>query len=118
MRRPFLICAAAAVLLCFSSNAGAQYFGRNKAHYDRQDVRVLATEHFDLYYSQEEMTAALTAGRLAERWYGRLSKVLQHELRGRQPLILYGSHRSFEQTNVWSGVIDESTGGFTESRKR
>ncbi|MFL6279820.1 MAG: basic secretory protein-like protein, partial [Vicinamibacterales bacterium] len=100
------------------SEASAQYFGRNKVQYDRADVRVLATEHFDLYYPHDDLSAALVAGRLAERWYARLSKILQHTLKGRQPLILYASHRTFEQTNVWSGLIDERTGGFTESRKR
>ena len=32
--------------------------------------------------------------------------------------MLYGSHRRFEQTNVYGGLIEESTGGFTDSRKR
>ena len=119
MGRPLLAFGvAAAIIGSCPSGANAQYFGRNKVQYDRADVRVLATEHFDLYYPREDLSAALTAGRLAERWYGRLSRVLQHSLRGRQPLILYASHRTFEQTNVWSGLIDERTGGFTESRKR
>ncbi len=118
MGRPFLIFGIAAVLLVSCSPANAQYFGRNKVQYDHLEFRILATEHFDLYYPREQLPAALTAGRLAERWYGRLSKVLQHTLKRRQPLILYPSHRAFEQTNVWSGLIDERTGGFTESRKR
>ncbi len=119
MGRPLLAFGvAAAIIASCPSGANAQYFGRNKVQYDRADVRVLATEHFDLYYPREDVSAALTAGRLAERWYVRLSRVLQHSLRGRQPLILYASHRTFEQTNVWSGLIDERTGGFTESRKR
>lgn len=119
MGRSFLAFGIAAAILCSCpAGAGAQYFGRNKVQYDHAEVRVLATEHFDLYYPREDLSAALTAGRLAERWYTRLSKVLQHRLTGRQPLILYSSHRTFEQTNVWSGLIDERTGGFTESRKR
>ncbi len=119
MGRPFLAVGAAAMLAVgYASAANAQYFGRNKVHYDHSEVRVLATEHFDLYYPSEDLPAALTAGRLAERWYVRLSKTFQHTLKGRQPLILYASHRTFEQTNVWSGLIDERTGGFTESRKR
>ena len=119
MGRPLLAFGIAAAILCSCpAGAGAQYFGRNKVQYDQADVRVLATEHFDLYYPREDLSAALVAGRLAERWHTRLSKVLQHTLRGRQPLILYASHRTFEQTNVWSGLIDERTGGFTESRKR
>ncbi len=109
---------SAVLLLCLAADASAQYFGRNKVQYDRDSVRVLATEHFDLYYSNEEAGAAVIAGRLAERWHARLTKVFDHTLRGRQPIVLYGSHRRFEQTNVYRGLIDESTGGFTESRKR
>jgi Tol biopolymer transport system component len=105
-------------LLCLAADARAQYFGRNKVQYDRDDVRVLSTEHFDLYYPADASSAALAAGRLAERWYARLSKTLEHSLSGRQPIILYTSHRTFEQTNVYGGLIDENTGGFTESRKR
>ena len=37
---------------------------------------------------------------------------------GRQPIVLYGSHRRFEQTNIYGGLIEESTGGFTDARKR
>ncbi|MGH9220671.1 MAG: basic secretory protein-like protein, partial [Vicinamibacterales bacterium] len=56
--------------------------------------------------------------RMAERWYARLSNLLQHELRGRQPLILYAAHPHFQQTNVLAGEIGEGTGGVTESAKR
>jgi hypothetical protein len=110
--------AAVAVVVCCADPAAAQYFGRNKVQYDRDHVRVLATDHFDIYYESEDGDAAIIAGRLAERWYARLSKALDHTLGARQPLILYGSHRRFEQTNVLSGSIDENTGGFTEARKR
>ena len=43
---------------------------------------------------------------------------MQHELRGRQPLILYAAHPHFQQTNILSGEIGEGTGGVTESAKR
>jgi hypothetical protein len=109
---------SAALFLCLANDAGAQYFGRNKVQYDTDRVLVLTTDHFDIYYSQEDAAAAALAARMAERWHARLSVVLQHTLRGRQPVVLYGSHRRFEQTNVHSGLIDESTGGFTEARKR
>src|SRR4029453_19203813 len=95
--------ASAVLLLCLGVGARAQYFGRNKVQYDRTTVRVLTTEHFDIYYSQEDAGAAVIAGRLAERWHARLAKVFDHALRGRQPIVLYGSHRRFEQTNVYRG---------------
>ena len=107
-----------AICVCLASDASAQYFGRNKVQYDRDRIRVLATEHFDVYYSAEDAAAAQIAGRLAERWYARLAQVFDHTLTGRQPLVLYGSHRRFEQTNVYGGFVDESTGGFTDARRR
>jgi hypothetical protein len=39
-------------------------------------------------------------------------------LTGRQPLILYGSHVDFEQTNVIPDKISEGTGGVTEPIRR
>ena len=94
------------------------YFGRNKVQYHEFDFQVLKTEHFDIYYYPEEAEAARTAGRMAERWYARLSKILEHDLRGRQPLILYASGPHFRQTNVVQGEIGEGTGGVTEAYKR
>ena len=94
------------------------YFGRNKVQYRNFDFQVLKTEHFDIYFYPEEEEAARSAGRMAERWYTRLSKILEHDLRGRQPLILYASGPHFRQTNVIQGAIGEGTGGVTEAFKR
>ena len=48
----------------------------------------------------------------------RISRLLTHELRGRQPLILYASGPHFRQTNAIEGQIGEGTGGVTEAYKR
>ena len=95
-----------------------RYFGRNKVVYRSFDFQILKTEHFDIYYYEAEAEAAEMAGRMAERWYARLSRVLNHEFRQRQPIILYADHSDFEQTNATPTQIDESTGGFTEILKR
>jgi Tol biopolymer transport system component len=94
------------------------YFGRNKVQYKNFDFKVLTTEHFDIYYYAEEEQAAQLASRMAERWYARLSRLLTHELRGRQPLILYASGPAFRQTNAIEGELGEGTGGVTEAAKR
>ncbi len=94
------------------------YFGRNKVQYESFDFQVLKTDHFDLYFYEEEREAATMAARMAERWYARLSRVLNHEFRQRQPIILYANHPHFEQTNATPQQIGESTGGFTEILKR
>ena len=113
----------AATLLCcvamlLSSPAWAQYFGQNKVQYQSFDFKVLKTEHFDIYFYSREEEGARLAARMAERWYSRLRQLLDHELRGRQPLILYASHVDFEQTNVVGGVLGEGTGGVTEGLQR
>src|SRR5688572_12452311 len=106
-----------AVLICvgMAAPSSAQYFGRNKVQYERFDFKVLNTEHFDIYYYPEEEAAVQLAARMAERWYARLSKLLQHELSSRQPLVLYAAHPHFQQTNVLGVDIGEGTVGVTES---
>ena len=105
-------------LLAAASSVEAQYFGRNKVEYVDFDFRVFATEHFDIYHYPAEEPAARLAARLAERWYARLSRALDHELNGRQPLVLYGSHPEFTQTNVVASLLGEGIGGVTESGQR
>jgi Tol biopolymer transport system component len=111
---------AAAVVVSLSAlflrppSADAQYFGRNKVHYDRLDFQILQTEHFDVYYYPEEEEATRHAARMAERWYARFSRLLQHSFKRRQPLVLYASHPHFAQTNLTPGSPGEGTGGFTE----
>jgi WD40-like Beta Propeller Repeat len=100
------------------AGAEAQYFGRNKVQYRDFKFEVLKTEHFDIYFYAEERDAAAEVGRLAERWYARLSVLLNHNLSNRQPVVLYQSHADFEQTNVVGGEIGEGTGGVTEGLKR
>ena len=111
---------ALTLTLAVPTTAFAQggYFGRNKVQYREFDFKVLNTEHFDIYFYPEEEEAARIASRLAERWYTRLSTLLGHELRGRQPLVLYASGPHFRQTNTIEGELGEGTGGVTEAAKR
>jgi Tol biopolymer transport system component len=100
------------------SSIDAQYFGRNKVQYEKFDFKVMSTEHFDIYFYPEKLEAAKQAARMAERWYARLSRIFNHDLRGRQPLILYASSPDFQQTAAIPGIIGEGTGGVTEMFKR
>src|SRR5437762_8019469 len=110
--------AALALTLALPPAASAQYFGRNKVQYKKLDFQILKTEHFDIYYYQQEREGIDVAARLAERWRVRLGRILAHELRGRQPLVLYASHPDFEQTNAIYGELGEGTGGVTEPLRR
>jgi Tol biopolymer transport system component len=117
--RRFAIALAAATLLAgLPATASAQYFGRNKVQYKKLDFQILKTEHFDIYYYPEEREGIDVAARMAERWRARLGRIFGHELRGRQPLVLYASHPDFEQTNAIYGELSEGTGGVTEPLRR
>jgi hypothetical protein len=106
------------VALLAASPASAQYFGRNKVEYRDFDFKILATEHFDVYYYPREERAARIAAQLAERWYVRFSTLLHHTFTSRQPLVLYGSQAEFAQTNVVSGLLPDSVGGVTDASRR
>lgn len=112
-----LALAAGATVLSAAPGA-AQYFGRNKVQYESFDFRILRTTNFDIYFYPEEEQATRDAARMAERWYARLSRVLEHEFESRQPLILYASHPHFQQTTALGGEIGEGTGGVTEAFKQ
>src|SRR5436190_14591765 len=113
-----LVVAAAVLNLAVPLAAHAQYFGRNKVQYETFNFQIFKTDHFDLYYYPEEQEAAKIAARLAERWYARISRFFNHDLRGRQILILYASPAQFRQTNAVEVMIGEGTGGLTEGMKR
>ncbi len=112
---PAALLALAAAL---ATPAFGQYFGRNKVQYERFDYQVLKTEHFDIYYYTGEEKAIRLAGQMAERWYKRFERLFDHQLRGRQALIMYASHPQFEQTTALNEIMSEGTGGITESLKR
>jgi Tol biopolymer transport system component len=104
----------AGVLVALPWTADAQYFGRNVVRYETFDFRVLSTEHFDIYYYEDNAEHIDLVARMAERWQARLADVLDHELTLRQPIILYASHPHFRQTTTSPADIGEGTGGFTE----
>ena len=106
-----------AVLLLSAGPAGAQYFGSNKVQYESFDFQVLRTEHFDVHYYVAEQDAALAAAAMAERWYERLSRALDHTLSERTPIVLYASPPHFRQTTVLPGMLPDGVGGFTDHQK-
>jgi len=101
------------LILALASPATAQYFGQNKVQYRHLDFAVIQTEHFDIYYHDGEREAALDTARMAERAYARLTRILNHQYRERQPIVLYASHSEFQQNNITD--IGDATGGVTEA---
>ena len=106
----------AALLAALTPAAQAQYFGRNKVRYDDFDFRILETEHFDIYYYEGMDQASRDVARMAERWYDRLSTILEHEFDERKSIILYADDADFRQTNIAN--IGEGTQGVTEGARQ
>src|ERR1700694_5892801 len=106
-----------AFLLLFSlfsfSSANAQYFGRNKVQWEHFNFKVLKTQHFDIYYYDREADVVNDIGRMAERWYVRLSRIFNHTFT-RKPIVLYANAADFQQTTTTPEIIGQGTGGFTD----
>ena len=92
----------------------AQYFGQNKVQYRRYHWNSISSDHFDVYFYPGEDSLSLRVLDLAEKAHEMLSRRMGHTLEHRVPIILYGSHNDFAQTNVTPELIDAGTGGFTE----
>ncbi len=109
-----LAAVAVTTILGGAPRAAAQYFGQNKVQYRSFPFKIIRTDHFEVYFYDEERSAALDAARMAERAYARMSRILHHQFQSRKPIILYASHTDFEQTNAIAGELGEGTGGVTE----
>jgi hypothetical protein len=111
-------CILCALLWLIPTAARAQfYFGKNKVQYTEFDWRVLATEHFDIYFYEGERWLADVAAESAERSYDILADRFNHHVEERVPLIIYSSSRFFGQTNIIPSLLPENVGGFTEFMK-
>src|SRR5687767_4128425 len=102
------------VLTFLAPVSHAQYFGRNKVQWEQFDFKVLQTEHFDIYYYDQEADVVQDVARMSERWYARLSRVFNHSFR-KKPIVLYANSADFHQTTTTGGMIGEGTGGFTDA---
>ena len=110
----------ARLFLCFcltmliSSSVLAQGFGKNKITAQRFDWHVHRTEHFDIHYYPSEAKLVPVMAAIAEEAYEKHSEDLEHELKNRTPLILYKSHKDFQETNIILQELHEGIGGFAE----
>ncbi len=109
---------AAFILLTIPLAANGQfYFGKNKVQYTNFDWKVMETDHFRIYFYEEETEIAKIAAELAEESYRYLSVKFNFEILKKTPLIIYSSPSYFTQTNVIPGLLPESVAGFTEFMK-
>jgi len=94
--------------------ASAQYFGQNKVQYRQYSWRSITSDHFEVYFYEGLDSLAMRVLDLAEKTNLMMNARMGHSLGRRVPIILYGSHDDFAQTNVTPELLGEGTGGFTE----
>lgn len=105
------------LLLAIALPAEGQYFGRNKARYDKFEFEVYETPNFDIYHYLENDTYLAEFASWCQHWHGVHQDILEDTIEGKNPLILYSNHADFQQTNAISGQIGIGTGGVTEAFK-
>ncbi|MCX5767194.1 MAG: hypothetical protein NTZ43_08245 [Gemmatimonadetes bacterium] len=117
LRSALLRTASLALTLAIAApalHAQYAYFGQNQVQFKKFKWRVLTTEHFEVHYYPEMAEGARIAARMAERSYGRLSRLLNYQFREKKPIVLFASRGDFAQNNV-TGDLGEGTGGVTDA---
>lgn len=112
-----LLPAIALFLALAGSVQGQYYFGKNKVQYTHFNWRVMTTDHFRIYFYDQETHVAGIAAFLAEEAYREMAQRFNHEVPKPIPLIIYSAPAFFWQTNTTPGLLPESVGGFTEFMK-
>ena len=110
----FAVCCLLFAVCCLPCVGWSQVFGKNKITAQRFDWHIHRTEHFDIYYYPSEGKLVPIMAAIAEEAYEQHSEDFEHELRDRTPLILYKSHKDFQETNIILQELHEGIGGFAE----
>jgi len=115
MNRLWRIFILACALSLAARPALAQYpFGKNKVIYAPKAWKVVETPHFDIYYYPDEQAIAEFVASLSDSLYAEYAGFFSIQFEKRIPVVVYGTHHDFKETNIVPYLISESTGGFTE----
>ncbi len=92
-------------------------FGKNKIQYKDYQWKVGSTKHFNIYYYQGAESLFDFVATVAESSITSLQEEFKVNITQKIPIVLFNSHKDFEETNITVEVLDEFIGGFTESVK-
>ncbi len=91
------------------------YSGPRKVVWEEINFKVIKTEHFYIFYPQDNVVLGKMAAIYAEEASLYISEKLGHHLSAPVSIIVYPSHNHFQATHVIPYNLGEGTGGFTES---
>lgn len=98
----------------FNNTPYSSYFGQNKVTYESFDFWKYSAPHFDVYYYPEEEQHLDEVVAYAEAAYEKISRVMNHQLSQRMPIIFYQTHQDFQQTHVLPFFLPEGVAAFAE----
>ncbi len=98
----------------FINTPYSTYFGKNKVTYEAFDFWKYTAPHFDVYYYPEEEQHLDEVVAFAEDAYARLSRLMNHQLSERLPIIFYQTHQDFQQTHILPFFLPEGVAAFAE----
>ena len=93
----------------------AYSFGQNKVNVVDSDWSMIRSMHFDLYFPAGNDDFGRLVSLMSEEIYYQLKADLRFPIKTRIPLIVYGSQKEFQDTNIIYPLLTEGIGGFTES---
>lgn len=100
------------------THAQETYFGQNKVQYRDFSWQYIQSDHFDIYFYDNQYDLAKFTAQELENAYQIVSKQLKYYVRSRIPVFIYNSHNDFQQTNIITEEPSEGTQGFTEVFKK
>jgi len=92
-------------------------FGKNKVEYQHLTWKFYKTDHFNVYFSQEQGSLPKISSKIIENCYDILKKDFSYSPKEKIPLIMYGNPNTFSQTNITEELIPEGVAGFTTQIK-
>ena len=92
-------------------------FGKNKVQYSDLEWHELDGRYVRVYFYSEERDLACAALALADSMSAALADTFRHEPDKRIPLVLYGSQRDFQHSNIVPFLLPEEVAGLTEFAK-
>ncbi len=104
------------LVVSFTVSSFAQ-FGQNKVQYANKEWVTIKSAHFDIYYNGGYKGHAEYAASFLEKALDSISRSIDYNIKKRIPVVVYGSHSDFSQTNIIMETIGEGIGGFTEVYK-
>ncbi len=106
-------------LLVLAALPASAQFGKNRIQYRGFDWKIYRSQHFDIYYYEDEAHLLEKTASLAESAYDELSRTFDYQIQDPTPLIVYATHSAFQQNNIIMNGVPEGAQAFaTPSRFR